>query len=300
MIRALGLAVGLAAALAAGLAAALAAALAAGLAAPAHAAPPASDLFGAVHGPSDQAPASVGGYAAGCLAGAVPLAADGPGWQAMRPSRDRAWGRPEATAFVARLAEAGRAAGWSGLLVGDIGLARGGPMRSGHRSHQIGLDIDIWLTPAPPRPLSAAERESMSAASMVAPDRRAVTRAWSPAHAGLLRTAAQDPAVARIFVNAAIKAELCRAGPEGWMRKLRPWWGHDSHFHVRLACPDGDAGCVDQAPPPPGPGCDAALEWWFSDEALNPKPEPGAPARRALTLADLPPSCRGVLDAAPR
>jgi penicillin-insensitive murein endopeptidase len=283
-----------------GLAAVLAAAVALGAGAPAHAAPPAHDLVGAVRGPSDQAPASLGGHAAGCLAGAAPLAADGPGWQAMRPSRGRAWGRPEAVAFVARLAEAGRGAGWPGLLVGDIGLPRGGPMRSGHRSHQIGLDIDIWLTPAPARTLSAAERESMGAASLVARDRRAVTPAWSPAHRGLLRAAAEDPAVARIFVNAAIKAELCRAGPEGWMRKLRPWWGHDAHFHVRLACPDGGGACIDQAPPPPGPGCDETLAWWFSDEALNPKPQPGAPARRALTLADLPASCRGVLDAAPR
>lgn len=265
----------------------------------AEAAAPAKTLFGGKSAPSAQAPASYGSYAKGCLAGAAPIAADGPGWQAMRPSRNRAWGRPEAGAFIARLGGAAQAVGWPGLLIGDVSQPRGGPMRSGHRSHQIGLDIDIWLTPAPARTLSREARETMGAASVVAPDRKRVTGAWTPAHGAVLRAAAEDPAVARIFVNAAIKAELCRGGPQDWMRKLRPWWGHDAHFHVRLACPKGGA-CIDQAPPPPGPGCDATLDWWFSDEALHPKPTPGAPKRTELTLADLPDQCRAVLDGAPR
>lgn len=278
------------------LALALALALAGGAAG---AAPSAKSLFGAHDAPSAQAPASFGSYAKGCLAGAVRIPADGPGWQAMRPSRDRAWGRPEAGAFIARLAGAAQAAGWPGLLIGDVSQPRGGPMRSGHRSHQIGLDIDIWLTPAPAAPLTRAARESMGAVSMVAADRKRLTGAWTPAHAELLRAAAEDPAVARIFVNAAIKAGICRQGPAEWMRKLRPWWGHDAHFHVRLACPEGGA-CQDQAPPPPGPGCGASLDWWFSDEALNPRPDPDAPKRRALVMADLPRECRAVLDGAPK
>jgi penicillin-insensitive murein endopeptidase len=269
-------------------------ALSAGVAA---AAAPAWQPFGEVAGPSAQDPASVGSYAAGCLAGAEPLAIDGPGWQVMRLSRERTWGRAEAVAFVARLAEAGRAVGWPGLLVGDIGQARGGPMRSGHRSHQIGLDIDIWLTPAPDRTLTRAERESMASPSMVAPDRRRVTAGWTDAHAALLRAAAEDEGVSRIFVNAAIKQAICAGGPAPWMRKLRPWWGHDSHFHVRLACPAGDRACVDQAPPEAGSGCDASLAWWFTPEALNPAPTPDAPEPRVLTVADLPAQCRGVLAA---
>src|SRR6516165_2279694 len=36
---------------------------------------------------------------------------------------------------------------WRGLLVGDISQPRGGPMITGHDSHQVGLDADIWLTP---------------------------------------------------------------------------------------------------------------------------------------------------------
>ena len=36
-----------------------------------------------------------------------------------------------------------------GFSVGDMSQPRGGPMVTGHSSHQIGLDVDIWLTPMP-------------------------------------------------------------------------------------------------------------------------------------------------------
>ena len=91
--------------------------------------------------------APLGGYAAGCLAGAERLAESGPGWQAMRLSRNRNWGHPQMIAFIEKLSRAAQAAGWPGLYVGDISHPRGGPMVSSHRSHQIGLDADIWLRP---------------------------------------------------------------------------------------------------------------------------------------------------------
>jgi penicillin-insensitive murein DD-endopeptidase len=30
-----------------------------------------------------------------------------------------------------------------GMLIGDMALPREGPMPTGHRNHQIGLDVDI-------------------------------------------------------------------------------------------------------------------------------------------------------------
>ena len=262
---------------------------------------PAKRAFGAATAPTSGPAAAHGGYSAGCMAGAVELPESGPGWQAMRLSRNRNWGHPELVAFVERLSRAAQGEGWAGLLVGDISQPRGGPMTSGHKSHQIGLDADIWMRPAERLDLSREAREALSSDSVVASDRLRVNGAWTEGHARILRAAASDPAVARIFVNAAIKRELCRAASENdreWMRKIRPWWKHDSHFHVRLACPVGEAGCVDQAPPPPGDGCDETLEWWFSDEALNPPPpDPDAPPPRDLTLSDLPPACRAVLEA---
>ena len=108
-------------------------------------------------------------------------------------------------------------------------------------------------------------------------------------------------AVARIFVAAAVKQEMCRtAGPDrDWLRKIRPWWGHNYHFHVRLNCPAGANWCENQAPIPAGDGCDETLAWWTSEEALNPPPAdlaapPPAP-RRQLTMADLPQQCSMVI-----
>ena len=260
---------------------------------------PARIAFGAAEAPSAGAAAIHGSYAAGCLAGAVPLAESGPGWQAMRLSRNRNWGHPEMIAFIERLSRAVQGAGWAGIHVGDISQPRGGPMTSGHRSHQIGLDADIWLLPPDRMNLSVAEREAIGSPSVVAPDRLAVNAVWTRSHARVLEVAAKDESVARVFVNAAIKRRLCEISGEedaGWLRKIRPWWGHDSHFHVRLRCPGGE-GCIEQKPPPSGDGCDATLEWWFTEEALSPPPpEPGVRPME-LALSDLPDACRAVLEA---
>lgn len=255
----------------------------------------ASELFAARGAPAPGAAAPHGGHARGCLAGAVALPETGPHWQAVRLSRNRNWGHPAMIAFIGRLGRRVAGAGWPRLLVGDIGQPRGGPMPGGHRSHQLGLDADIWLRLPGPAPLSREAREALASVSVVRPDRLAVNGAWRPEHAALIRLAAEDAAVERIFVNPAIKRALCQApsaGDRGWLRKVRPWWGHDSHIHVRLACPEGAAGCVAQVPPPPGDGCGEELAWWFTPEALDPPPPAVPPAE--LTLADLPPACRAL------
>jgi penicillin-insensitive murein endopeptidase len=257
------------------------------------AAKPAKLIFAAEATPSAAPAAPYGSYARGCLAGAVALPESGPGWQAMRLGRNRNWGHPAMIAFIERLARRARAAGWPRLYVGDISQPRGGPMNGGHRSHQIGLDADIWLRIPGPERLSRSRRETISSRSVVRHDGMAVNGGWRPEHGALIRLAADDPAVARIFVNAAIKKALCEAAPpddRGWLRKVRAWWGHKSHVHVRLRCPEGATACKPQHPPPPGDGCGAELAWWFTDEALHPKPS-GKP-RRALTLDDLPRACR--------
>lgn len=274
-------------------------ALVAVLAAPSAFAAPAKDLFGAATTP---APASgariVGSYAKGCLAGAEPLPVDGPAWQAVRLSRNRNWGDPRLVAFVERLAGAAQADGWHGLLVGDMAQPRGGPMRTGHASHQIGLDVDIWLTPMPEPRLTEAQRETFSPSSMLVDGTRTVDpkRLTGPGIA-VIRRAALDPEVARIFVHPGIKQALCaRAGDDrAWLRKVRPWWGHDTHFHVRLACPAGEQLCREQEPPPTGDGCTDDLAWWLTDEPWTPKP--AGPPAKPLTLADLPADCAAILHA---
>ena len=254
--------------------------------------------WGAISEPSPAPARAIGGHALGCLGGAVELPATGPGYQVMRPSRNRAYGHPQLVAFIQSFARKARADGWPGLLVGDMAQPRGGPITTGHASHQSGLDADIWFTPAPKRTLNITERNGMHAVSMVKAAGGAVDpAAWSPAHVRLLRLAASAPEVDRIFVNAAIKKAACAAAGRDrrWLAKLRPWWGHTHHFHVRLKCPAGEAACVNQEPVPAEDGCDASLEWWFSEEA-NAKAATPAPAEpRRIQLADLPPACRGVL-----
>lgn len=255
---------------------------------------PASARFAAEARPAEGPAAPHGGHARGCIAGAVALPETGPHWQAVRLGRNRNWGHPATIAFIERLGRRAAGAGWPRLLVADIGQPRGGPMPSGHRSHQTGLDADIWLRIPGEAALSRAAREEIGSVSVVDRDRRNVGPAWRPAHATLIRLAAEDPAVDRIFVNPAIKRALCETAQErAWLRKVRPWWGHDSHMHVRLACPEGATGCVPQDPPPPGDACGAELDWWFTEEAMNPKPPETPPAE--LTLADLPAACRALV-----
>ncbi len=256
-------------------------------------------VFGREVTPSPGPARAIGAYEKGCLSGAVALPADGPNWQVMRPSRNRAWGHPLLIALLERLAQkSSTQAGWPGLLVGDIAQPRGGPMLTGHGSHQIGLDADIWLTPMPDRRLTRAERDEIAATDVVAANGLEVDAAWTPQHRLLLETIAHEPQVARIFVNAAIKRALCReAGSDrAWLAKIRPWWGHNYHFHIRLSCPGGDPECQSQAPPPPGDGCGRELDWWFTEEALHPPP---SPPRKPLRLAGLPHACAALVAAPP-
>ena len=252
-------------------------------------------VFGGFAEPSRGPPRSIGSYAKGCMAGAVPLPADGPNWQVMRLTRNRAWGHPVLIATIERHAESmPQVAGWPGLLIGDVGQPRGGPMVTGHASHQIGLDADIWLTPMPDRRLSVEERDNLSARSLVTADGNDVDRTiWNSSYRKLYEAVARIPNLARIFVNPAIKRELCReAGADrAWLAKVRPWWGHDDHFHMRLDCPPGQTLCENQAPVPPGGGCGRELDWWFTEEARHPKPGPPA---RPMLVSDLPPQCAAV------
>jgi penicillin-insensitive murein endopeptidase len=260
---------------------------------------PARELFGRKSAPAHMAARTIGFYSKGCLAGALALPINGRTWQVMRLSRNRNWGHPNLVRFLERLADKAPQTGWRGLLVGDMAQPRGGPMRTGHASHQLGLDADIWLTPMPDRVLTRLEREEMSATMVVADDRRDVDpNVWTPAHVNVVKAAAQDPAVARIFVNAAIKKALCRytGSDRAWLSKVQPWWGHDYHFHVRLHCPGGDSECTPQPARPEGDGCGKELDPWFTEEMLRPRPSPKpSTPKPGLKMADLPPACRQVL-----
>lgn len=267
----------------------------------------AKELFARKTLPAAMPTRSIGSYVKGCLAGAEAMPLNGDTWQVMRLSRNRYWGHPEAIALLKRLsAKVHKDAGWPGILVGDIGQPRGGPALSGHASHQIGLDADIWLTPMPDRRYSREEREDTSAVMMVREDRLDVDpKVFTQGQLLMLRDAAQEPAVQRIFVNAAIKKALCREakGDRSWLSKIRPWWGHDYHFHIRMKCPAGSPECEGQSSQSEDEGCKPAdLAFWFKDSVLHPKPppKPATPPKPKppMTLAQLPAACKAVLNAA--
>ncbi len=138
-------------------------------------------------------------------------------------------------------------------------------MITGHESHQIGLDADIWLTPMPNRLLTRKEREDLMATSMLKDAFTVDMKLWTPWHTKLIKRAASYPEVERVFVHPAIKQVLCeQAGTDrSWLSKVRPWWGHYYHFHVRIACPAGDPYCQSQSPVSRGDGCGTELDDWF-------------------------------------
>jgi len=271
--------------------------------------PIARELFGAATAPAPLAARSIGGYAKGCLAGGVSLPINGPDWQVMRLSRNRNWGNPRLLDYLERLASDARAHdGWPGLLVGDMSQPRGGPMLNGHTSHQIGLDADIWLTPMPDHILTPQEREDMSAVSMLKDPFTVDPTVFTLLHVKLIKRAASYPQVARIFVHPAIKKALCQQAAQAgkdraWLGKVRPWWNHHYHFHVRLACPPGMEGCEGQKGVSGDDGCGQELVNWYAMlkkaaiEMAKP-PQPGAKpwvGKPPLRMAQLPKECGTVL-----
>ena len=272
----------------------------------------ANQLFGAKTTPAAAAPAAIGSYAKGCGQGFVELPETGPTWQAMRLSRNRNWGHPETIEFIKDLSRYAARVGWKGLYVGDISQPRGGPMTSGHQSHQIGLDVDIWMKPATRLDLSRSARESLSSIDVRSADQRSVNGNWTKAHHAIIQVAASDPRVDRVFVTPPVKIEMCKTAKRSdraWLQKIRPIYGHNFHFHVRLKCPRGDRYCQTQTPSVAelskgGDGCDDTLMWWVTDYLNPPKkvekpstPTPRPRGARDFTMADLPQQCQQVLAA---
>lgn len=261
-------------------------------------------LFGAAKSGAPLAARAIGFYSRGCLAGGKALPVDGPAWQAMRLSRNRNWGHPKLISLLETFAsEVQKEDGWPGLLVGDISQPRGGPMLTGHASHQIGLDADIWFTPMPGRRLSRRERESLAATSMILGPTKIDPTAFTDGHVKVVKRAAKYPQVERILVHPAIKKALCDAAGKdrAWLGKVRPYFGHYYHFHVRIGCPDESGACRGQKPPTGEDGCGKELTDWFARLTRKPSPRPKVvkptPPKPPITLADLPDQCKLVLEA---
>lgn len=268
----------------------------------AYAQQPARLEFGGKAEPAAMNAQAIGFYNKGCLAGGVAIPVDGPNWQAMRLSRNRRWGHPDLIATIEDLSIRGKQDGWNGLLVGDISQPRGGPMLTGHRSHQIGLDADIWFVQMPNKRMTYQERESISSVSVLKNGTNQVDKSrWTRAHTMLLYHAAKYKNIERVLVHPGVKKQLCDTvkGDRSWLSKIRPVRGHHYHFHLRMKCPVVSANCKPQSPPPNKTGCnDGSLEWWFAEGLKPRKPSKTKPKpRREMQVSDLPNSCSTVLRA---
>jgi penicillin-insensitive murein endopeptidase len=241
--------------------------------------------------PGHGAPRAIGKYGAGCLDGAARLPMKGTGFFVTRPERERVFGHPLLVQLIetigAQVAKLHQA-----LPIGDLSQARGGPAPTGHASHQTGLDVDIWYLPP----------ENGKSPPVVDVDKHVLTKKWKASIAKVLQSFAEAGEVDRIFVNPVIKRALCTAPPtapeedRSWLKKIRPWWGHHDHFHVRLACPKESTLCEAQTPLPDGDGC-KGLDWWFAKHTDEER-EKGRKDYQAKVGASppLPTPCQTLLD----
>lgn len=237
-----------------------------------------------VDGPAPGEPESIGRYAAGCIAGAQGLPPDGIGYQAVKLARNRHYGHPELVDYVETLATQAENAGLGLLPIGDMSQPRGGPMIADHASHQLGLDVDIYFRLDLPR-LPQRDRDELELPSVVDPVQLRLSPRFGEAQAELLQLAASNSRVARIFVSPLIKQAMCERPSQdrSFLRKLRPWFGHEDHMHVRLNCPPASPDCVPQMPPPAGDGCGAELDSWLDRVPLPSRP-PGQRREPALPM----------------
>ncbi len=283
--------------------------------------------YGSVKYPSQGAPRVIGFYSAGCIQGASALPLTGATvsssslsvaqgtrslvaeknftYQVMRVSRNRYYGHPDLIEAILQIAQASMVAGsnraGAPLLIGDLSQPRGGPMTYGHASHQSGIDADLWFWDHPEqtvRELTRRERDELPFVSMLGANGLVDPQLFTEARVHKLRVAAQHPRVQRIFVNPAIKSYLCTNLPaqdRSWLSKLRPWGGHDSHFHIRLSCPQDSPDCVAQAPVPEGDGCEELQQKLPSNPPRELPSDSTALPNKTTKVRAMPAACTRVL-----
>lgn len=212
--------------------------------------------------PTEGKPEAIGEFSLGCLQGGQTFNGKEKGLLLSQMKRGRYWGHPDLINILTRAgAEFDKEN--KTLIIGDLSQSRGGPSLTGHNSHQTGLDVDVWfkiLTDKTKPSFYVMETEEMKPIAELGSDQ-----------IKLIKFFADDSSVERIFINPAFKKTLCTSKKltADEQHKMRAWWGHDDHIHVRLKCPADNPSCVSQNAIPAGDGCGDELNWWFSDEAKD-------------------------------
>ena len=206
--------------------------------------------------------ASYGPYSRGCFTNGDSLPESGPGFFSIQRQRDTFHGHPDTVNFVKSLGQKAEQEKLGVVRVGNIAQKNGGPLYEHSVSHQSGLDVDIGY-------VFSKKKSGEVLVDVLKKDRSINTKLFTKESERLIQLTAQDKKVQRILVNPIIKKKMCETYPDQkWLRKLRPWWKHTDHMHVRLHCPKDSPECVKQSPVPAGTGCSGdQFEWWFSQEA---------------------------------
>jgi penicillin-insensitive murein endopeptidase len=213
--------------------------------------------------PHESKSEAIGEYALGCLSGAQTFSGKEKGLAFSQMKRGRYWGHPDLIKLLTNAGEEFSKINKT-LIIGDLSQSRGGPTLTGHNSHQTGLDVDIWFK-------MPSRKENLSLQMLETEEMNSFTELGED-QIKLIKYFAKESTVERIFINSGFKKKLCMDNSPLKLtaeehHKLRAWWGHDDHIHVRLACPVDSPQCVSQKPIPAGDGCGEDLNWWFTDEA---------------------------------
>ena len=225
----------------------------------------------------------VGSYSNGCIIDPDVLPLEGRNYQVTRPQIDRNYGDPTLIRFIETLSREAERKGIGSVQVGDLSASHGGPMRSGHASHQTGLDVDLSLK------FGRLQKKSLGTTSfldVVSKDGKSVNSNFTWKQLEFIRLAASHDEVERIFVSPAIKKSICdytgQNEDRSFLSKIRPWFGHRGHIHVRLRCPESSPYCEKQKAVPEGDGCGEELMSWFeppkkTDWPAKPQKKPEKP-----------------------
>jgi len=258
----------------------------------------ASEIFYKIRTESGSNSESIGSYSKGCLSGGVYLPSHAEHYDVLKPSRNRFWGHPDLIEFIELTSEKIYNEFVNGLLIGDLSMPRGGPMPYGHKSHQNGLDVDIFYEKKPEYQLDRFKLETYKPKSLLSPNQREINyKLWTDYHYELLKITSKNERVARIFVNPLIKNEICKMAVKkddtDWLNKIRPWGGHYNHFHVRLTCPEGSKDCINQVPVNQGDGCGGELKSWLKKDKVF--ESNSTKIKKWMLLSELPNSCKNII-----
>jgi len=261
-----------------------------------------------------------GSYTSGCILGGEALPEEGEGYKVVNTYRNRYYAHSSLTSMIKSWGQWSKEKKLGTLVVGDLSQPAGGPLTGAHRSHQIGLDVDLRLHLLTPGQKIKNRNQFSSTDVVQCKTTKAqkinyqfMPQKWPVSTTQLLQKIASEKNVERLFVSAGIKKYLCAAFPDYpvWLKKIRPEWGHTSHFHVRLRCPEGMDQCQGQPPIPvdvtdtSGVGCSGQdLEYWFKtnkDQKIlagcYPKSQPETQPywEKVIHSSNFPKECQEVL-----